>query len=56
VTFANTGVATTTDIGAPYAGTPVGACLAIALRHARVPPFDREAFTTLVQYRIDAPQ
>ena len=41
VTFAPSGNVTTSQVqGAPFAGTPVGGCIAAAFRSAKVPPFE----------------
>lgn len=41
VTFAPSGDVTSATVeGPPFAGTPVGGCVASAFRGARVPPFD----------------
>lgn len=41
VTFAPSGNVTTSQVqGAPFAGTPVGGCIAAAFRGAKVPPFE----------------
>ena len=39
VTFAPSGKATQATVGAPFAGTPVGSCIAGAFRGLKVPPF-----------------
>jgi hypothetical protein len=54
VTFASSGSATSASVtGGPLVGTRDGACVAAALRGARVPAFDGEpvAVTTVVHLR-----
>lgn len=45
VTFAPSGKATQATVGAPFAGTPVGSCIAGIFRGARVPAFQGEPMT-----------
>ncbi len=45
VTFAPSGKATQATVGAPFAGTPVGSCIASLFKGASVPPFSGAAMT-----------
>jgi hypothetical protein len=45
VTFASSGRVTTANVAPPFAGTPVGSCMARAVRAATVPPFTRPTFS-----------
>ena len=46
ITFAPNGRVTVSQVsGAPFAGTPVGGCIAAAFRSATVPPFEGDAVT-----------
>lgn len=45
VTFAPSGKATQAVVGAPFAGTSVGSCIASAFKGARVPPFSGAPMT-----------
>ena len=45
VTFAPSGKATQATVGAPFAGTPVGSCIASLFKSAAVPPFSGAAMT-----------
>lgn len=45
VTFAPSGRVTTVNVGAPFAGTPVGSCIAGAFKGASVPPFSGSPVT-----------
>lgn len=46
VVFAPSGVVTAATVeNAPFAGTPIGGCIASAFRAAGVPPFDGAAVT-----------
>ncbi|APR76780.1 sodium:dicarboxylate symporter [Minicystis rosea] len=53
LTMAPSGAVTRVDVRPPHAGTPAGACLAAALRTARVPPFSGHEVT--VEARIGVP-
>jgi hypothetical protein len=44
VTFASSGRVTTANVGPPFAGTPLGSCMARVVRGATVPPFSRPTF------------
>jgi hypothetical protein len=48
ITFASSGRVTTANVAPPFAGTPVGSCIARAVRAATVPAFTRPTF--LVNY------
>jgi hypothetical protein len=44
VSWAPSGIATSAAVmGPPFEGTPVGACIAMAFRQARIPPFEGNA-------------
>jgi len=45
VTFASSGRVTRANVAPPFAGTPVGSCMARAVRAATVPPFTRPTFS-----------
>ncbi|MEZ4408168.1 MAG: hypothetical protein R3A52_17075 [Polyangiales bacterium] len=45
VVFNSSGGVNTANVQAPYAGTPVGSCIARAVRGAHIPPFSRPSFT-----------
>jgi predicted Zn finger-like uncharacterized protein len=46
VTFANNGTATTANVeGPPFAGTPVGGCVAARFRSVHIPPFGGSTIT-----------
>jgi hypothetical protein len=46
VTFANNGTATTANVeGPPFAGTPVGGCVAARFRSVHIPPFGGSVIT-----------
>ena len=45
VTFAPSGRVTTVNVGAPFAGTPVGSCIASAFKGASVPSFSGSPVT-----------
>lgn len=45
VTFAPSGNVTQATVGAPFAGTPTGSCIAGAFQGAHVPPFSGSAMT-----------
>ncbi len=45
VTFAPSGRVTQATVGAPFAGTPVGSCIASLFKSASVPPFSGGAMT-----------
>jgi hypothetical protein len=45
VTFAPSGKATQAVVGAPFAGTPVGSCIASAFKGVSVPPFSGAPIT-----------
>jgi predicted Zn finger-like uncharacterized protein len=54
VTFAPSGrVTSATVAGAPFAGTPVGGCVASVFRGARVPPFSGSAVTVSKSFSIN---
>lgn len=52
ITFAGSGRVTTATIGLPFAGTPVGSCMALALRSARVQPFARPSYQLVTSFRL----
>lgn len=52
LTFASTGRVTTANISAPFAGTPEGSCMALAMRTLRVPPFSQPTFQITVPFRV----
>ncbi len=54
VTFTNDGSATTANIeGPPFAGTPVGGCIAARFRGTHVPPFGGAAVTVRKTFNIN---
>jgi len=54
VTFANNGTATTAAVeGPPFAGTPVGGCIAARFRGTRVPPFAGSPMTVHKSFNIN---
>ena len=54
VTFAPSGNVTSAQVqGAPFAGTPVGGCVAGVFRGARVPPFDGAPVTVTKSFTIN---
>jgi outer membrane biosynthesis protein TonB len=54
VTFANNGSATTANVeGPPFAGTPVGGCVAARFRGAHVPPFGGAPVTVHKSFNIN---
>ena len=54
VTFANNGAATTAAVeGPPFAGTPVGGCVAARFRGAHVPPFGGSPVTVHKSFNIN---
>jgi serine/threonine protein kinase len=52
VTFANDGSPKSVAISAPFAGTPVGACVSAAFRSIHVPPFTGSPVTLPWSFRI----
>ena len=53
VTFAPSGRVTTANVtGAPFAGTPVGGCVANVFRRARIPSFNGDAVTVSKSFTI----
>lgn len=50
--FAGTGRVTTSTVDAPYAGTPVGSCIARAVRTATLPPFHRRTFSVQAPFQL----
>ncbi|MBX3270328.1 MAG: AgmX/PglI C-terminal domain-containing protein [Sandaracinaceae bacterium] len=53
VTFAGaTGRVTEAAVSGPHAGTPTGACIARAVRAARVPPFSSGSFSANYPFRL----
>lgn len=54
ITFAPSGSVTSATIeGPPFAGTPVGGCVASAFSGARVPPFDGSPVSITKSFDID---
>lgn len=54
VAFAPSGDVTSATVeGPPFAGTPVGGCVASAFRGARVPPFDGSPVSITKSFDID---
>jgi predicted Zn finger-like uncharacterized protein len=54
VTFANSGQATTANVeGPPFAGTPVGGCVAARFRGTHVPPFGGAPITVHKTFNIN---
>jgi hypothetical protein len=52
VTFGNDGAPKAVAVSTPFAGTPVGACVAGVFRGARVPPFTGSPVTLPWSFRI----
>jgi hypothetical protein len=52
VTFSPDGPVKSVSVSAPFAGTPVGQCVANAFRGAHVPPFSGSAFTLPKGFQI----
>jgi hypothetical protein len=52
VTFSPDGPVTDVSLPAPFAGTPVGACVVTAFRGARVPPFSGGSVTLPQSFRV----
>src|SRR5262249_15933989 len=50
---ARSGRATPAVVDRPYAGTPVGSCIAVAMRHARGPAFTDASYEATVPAPID---
>jgi hypothetical protein len=54
VTFATSGNVTTANVeGPPFAGTPVGGCVAARFRGAHVPPFGGGTITVHKSFSIN---
>jgi hypothetical protein len=54
VTFGSSGAATTAAVDkAPYAGTPVGQCIAKKFKKAKVPAFQGQPVTVGKTFKID---
>jgi hypothetical protein len=54
VTFAPSGNVTSAQVeGPPFAGTPVGGCIASAFRGAKVPPFSGAPVTVSKSFSIN---
>ena len=54
VTFANNGTATTANVeGPPFAGTPVGGCVAARFRGVHIPPFGGSVITVRKTFIIN---
>jgi len=51
VIVAGSGRVTTCTVSGRFAGTPVGSCIARAVRSARFPAFSQERFTVNYEYR-----
>ena len=52
ITFSPDGPVKSVSVSAPFAGTPVGQCVANAFRGAHVPPFSGSAFTLPKSFQI----
>jgi hypothetical protein len=52
LTFANSGRVTTASISPPFAGSPEGSCMALAMRTIRVAPFTTPTFQITVPFRV----
>jgi hypothetical protein len=52
VTFAPSGRVTTASVRLPFAGTPVGSCVARVVHSARVRPFARSTLQVAYTYRV----
>ncbi len=52
VAFASSGSASRVTVRPPHADTTAGACIARALRGARVPPFTRDGFTVVFPFSV----
>jgi hypothetical protein len=53
ITFAgNTGRVTNASVSGQFAGTPIGSCIARAVRAATVPRFARDSFTVNYPFRL----
>ncbi|MDF3068908.1 MAG: serine/threonine protein kinase [Polyangiaceae bacterium] len=52
ITFSPDGPVSSVSISAPFAGTPVGACVQTIFRSAHVPPFSGSAVTLSKSFRI----
>ena len=52
VTFTNDGSARSVAVSPPFAGTPLGNCVASAFRSSRVPPFTGSAVTLPWSFRV----
>ncbi len=52
VTFSPDGPVTDVSLPAPFAGTPVGSCVASAFRSAHVPPFSGGSVTLPQSFRV----
>ena len=54
VTFAPSGNVTSAQVeGPPFAGTPVGGCIASAFRSAKVPPFSGPPVSVSKSFNIN---
>lgn len=51
ITFVGSGRATTATVGAPYAGTDIGSCVARAVRGARLPAFREAPLNVMYSFR-----
>ncbi|MEO8905022.1 MAG: serine/threonine-protein kinase [Polyangiaceae bacterium] len=52
ITFSPDGPVRSVTVSAPFAGTPVGQCIATAFRGARIPPFSGSAVTLPKSFQI----
>jgi hypothetical protein len=52
ITFASSGRVTTASVAPPFAGTPVGSCMARAVRAATVPAFTRPTFSVSYPFSL----
>lgn len=54
ITFANDGTVASVDVGAPFADTKAGRCVARELSRVSLPPFDGEPVTVTKSFDVDA--
>ncbi len=52
VIFNGQGRVNTANVAPPFAGTPVGSCIARAVRDAHLPPFSRPTFSATFPYAL----
>jgi predicted Zn finger-like uncharacterized protein len=53
VVFNNQGRVNTANVAPPFAGTPVGSCIARAVRDAHLPPFSRPTFSVTFPFALN---